>query len=169
MNSNIRQVKLTSNTLGVSALEKVSGIPIRLKIPTINVNASIQSVGLDQEGAMGVPDSPLDVGWLDLETLSGSVGSAVISGHLNRENGEPGVFADLDKLKVSETIFLEKVNGDEAAYMVSEIHTYDSDYTKDAFGMHEGGRLSLVTCNGVWDKKAKNYNKRLVVTALRAP
>ena len=169
ISENTKQIKLTNTVMGESTPERFGGVPVRLIIPSIRVNTSIQSVWLDQEGTVGVPDSPLEVGWLDLEILSGSIGSAVISGHLNQENGEPGVFAELNKLKVGETIFLQKVSGDEVAFKVSEIHTYDSDYTEDVFGVHEGGRLSLVTCNGVWDKKAKSYDKRLVVTALRIP
>ncbi|HCQ31452.1 TPA: hypothetical protein DIU27_03675 [Candidatus Collierbacteria bacterium] len=165
INSNIRQVKLTRDTLGVSTQEKVFGIPIRLKIPTINVNASIQSVGLDQDGEMGVPESPMDVGWLDLESVSGSVGSAVISGHLNQENGDPGVFAKLNQLKEGDYIFLEKGDGEAVAYVIGNIRTYDPGYAEEVFASGDGGRLSLITCDGTWDKKAGSYSKRLVVTA----
>lgn len=168
-NSNIKQIVLTSDILGISSPEKISSTPIRLKIPAINVNASIQSVWLDRDGEMEVPGSPVDVGWLDLGRLSGSIGSAVISGHLNQENGEPGVFANLNKLKVGENIFLEKVNGDSAVFVVSEIRTYDQGYAEDVFGFSDGERLSLVTCKGVWDKNTKSYSKRLVVIALLVP
>jgi len=169
INSKTSPVNLTSDILGVSALEKFVDIPVRLKIPAINVNASIQRVGLDQDGEMGVPENPKDVGWLDLETLSGSVGSAVISGHLNQENGEPGVFANLNKLQVGETIFLEKANSNLDAYRISKIRTYDSGHAEEVFGIGGGERLSFVTCDGVWNKNIKSYSKRLVVTALPVP
>ena len=36
------------------------GLPVRIKIPSIRVNAVIRSVGLASDGSMGVPKLPRD-------------------------------------------------------------------------------------------------------------
>ncbi len=41
------------------------GLPIRLKIPQISVDANIEYVGLTSLGAMDVPAGPVDVAWFE--------------------------------------------------------------------------------------------------------
>lgn len=55
--------------------------PVRLKIPKINIDAAIESVGLTPEGAMDVPKSHTNVAWFNLGPRPGEQGSAVINGH----------------------------------------------------------------------------------------
>ena len=169
MNSSLIQAEETVLTLGASAPDKIDYAPSRLIIPTIKVNASIQSVGFEEGGEMGGPDSPLDVGWLDLNSLSGSVGSAVISGHLNQENGSDGVFANLLRLRLGDEVFVQDNNGGFTTFIVKESRLYDPGYAEEIFNPKNGINLNLVTCDGTWDKKTKSYNKRLVVTAQLVP
>jgi hypothetical protein len=61
--------------------EKPSGLPVRLKIPSIGVDARIKPVGLTADGAMDVPAGPADVAWFDLGPRPGEIGSAVVAGH----------------------------------------------------------------------------------------
>ena len=42
----------------VSAQQVIPGIPVRLKIPTINVDAEIDPVGVTSKGEVGVPRGP---------------------------------------------------------------------------------------------------------------
>lgn len=134
--------------------------PFRLVIPAINVDANIQSVGVNSKGEMEVPNNIVDVAWFELGPRPGEIGSAVIAGHLNGENGENGVFANLDKLKKGDLVFVASLS-----FVVSNIQTYDSGYADSVFSNNDGRRLNLITCNGIWNKSKKDYNKRLVVTA----
>src|ERR1035437_6022090 len=53
------RASLTTNTISSYSQEKVnSGLPVRLKIPTINVDAIVEYVGVTPLGAMDVPKGP---------------------------------------------------------------------------------------------------------------
>lgn len=141
----------------------VSGFPIRLTIPAININADIQHLGVTQAGEMEVPNNNIDVGWFDLGPRPGERGDAVIAGHFNGKNGKVGVFAKLDKLKMGDMLFVKDDKGKTTAFVVRESRTYDPGYANDVFNSNDGVHLNLITCDGVWDETKNSYSKRLVV------
>lgn len=143
----------------------VSELPVRLRIPAINVNAHIQYVGVTSAGGMDVPSTPADVGWFKLGSRPGEMGSAVISGHLDGENGEAGVFTNLHKLKKGDKLHIEDSKGKSIAFVVRDSRIYDPGYADEVFSRNDGIYLNLVTCDGVWDGSKKSYSKRLVVFA----
>lgn len=138
-------------------------LPIRLRIPSINVNATIESVGLTDKRVIEVPKDSLNVGWYKLGILPGGVGSAVIDGHVDRENGEAGVFANLYKLKPGDKIYVENQDGKIITFVVKKSQTFDPGLADAVFSLSEGTHLNLITCEGVWDGVKKSYSKRLVV------
>ena len=145
---------------------KVSlGLPVRLKIPAINVNAGIQYVGVTSNGAMDVPSNTVDVGWFDLGPRPGETGSAVIAGHFDGQNGEAGVFTNLNKLKKGDKLYVDYGNRKSIIFVVRESRIYNPGYADDVFSSSDGIHLNLVTCDGVWDGTKKNYSKRLVIFA----
>ncbi len=143
------------------------GIPVRMKIPSIGVNANIQSVGLTADGSMGVPTVPRDTAWYNLGPKPGEVGSAVISGHVNWLYGAKGVFEKLKSLHAGDTITVQDEKGSVTTFKVRTTHAYGlMDDVTAVFRSTDGkSHINLVTCAGVWDKKAKMYDKRLVVFA----
>ena len=142
-----------------------SGLPVRLKIPAINVNAAVQYVGIDASGTMAAPNGLKDVAWLKTGTRPGDIGSAVIAGHYGAKSGI--VFNDLYKLKKGDDIYVEDDNGEESHFIVRESRTYDPKAdASDVFGSSDGkAHLNLVTCEGIWDSARKTYSNRLVVFA----
>lgn len=143
----------------------VTSLPLKLIIPAINVSASIQSLGVNSKGEMEVPDKPLDVGWFNLGPRPGETGSAVIAGHFNDQKGIPAVFANLDKLKIGDTIIVENNNNAKNIFTVFKVKIYSSGFAPDVFDKSDGMYLNLVTCDGLWDKVKQSYTKRLVVFA----
>ncbi len=141
------------------------GSPVRLMIPVIDVNASIQPVGVTQSGEMEVPSNTVDVGWFKLGSHPGEKGSAVVAGHIDGENGEKGVFANLYKLKDGDKLYVEDNKGVSIAFVVRESRMYNPGYADEVFSRNDNTYLNLVTCDGVWDGVKKSYNKRLVVFA----
>src|ERR1035437_4338340 len=105
------------------AISKV--LPVRLKIPTINVDAAIEPVGLTPEGAMGVPEGPADVAWFNLGTRPGENGSAVIDGHSGWKDGIPAVFDNLNKLHVGDKVLVMDGRGVTFTFVVRKVRTYD--------------------------------------------
>ena len=147
-------------------VSKVSlGLPVRLIIPAINVNATIQHVGVSPKGEMEVPSNIVDVGWFKFGPRPGERGSAVIAGHLDGKNGEAGVFINLYKLKKGDKLYIEDSKGTSITFVVQESRTYDPGYADDVFSGNNSAYLNLITCDGVWDGVKKSYSKRLVVFA----
>lgn len=139
------------------------GFPVRLKIPSINVDAAIQQVGVTSKGAMEVPNNTLDVGWFDLGPRPGEKGNAVIAGHFDGKNGEAGVFINLYKLKEGDKLYVKDSKGTSITFVVRESRIYDPGYADDVFSGSNSAHLNLITCDGVWDGAKKSFSKRLVV------
>lgn len=145
-------------------LNKV-GLPVRLIIPAINVNAVIQHLGVTQTGEMEVPSNTVDVGWFKLGPHPGEKGSAVIAGHFNGENGEAGIFFNLYKLKEGDKLYIQNNKGTSVAFVVREKRLYNPGYANEVFSKNDNIYLNLITCDGVWNGTKKSYSKRLVVFA----
>lgn len=146
--------------------EKVTpGLPIRLKISRIDVDAVVKYVGITSQGAMDVPKSPVDVAWFNLGPRPGEMGSAVISGHYGWKNNMPAVFDDLYKLQKGDKLYIEDEKGVTATFVVRELRRYsDDEEAPSVFRSSDGkAHLNLITCEGVWNKTKKSYSNRLVV------
>lgn len=144
-----------------------SGLPARLKIPEINVDATIENVGLTSSGAMDIPKNPDNVAWFELGQRPGENGSAVMSGHYGIwKNGNGSVFDNLRKLRKGDKLYVENDKGVSVSFIVQKSRRYDAEAdTSDIFSSNDGkSHLNLITCEG-WDKVSKSYSKRLVIFA----
>lgn len=143
----------------------VPGLPKRLRIPKIKVDAAIEQVGLTPDGAMGVPKGRVNTAWYNLGPRPGEKGSSVIDGHYGWKNGLPAVFDTIHKLRPGDKIFAEDDQGVITTFVVRESRRYDPK--ADALGVffsNDGlAHLNLITCGGVWNKVTKSYSQRLVV------
>ena len=142
------------------------GLPIRLKIPVINIDAAIESLGLTSQGNMDVPKGPDDVAWYKLGTRPGENGSAVIAGHYGTwKNGKGSVFDNLNKLNQGDQIYIEDENGKTITFVVRERRNYDpkADASEVFSSDDELSHLNLITCEGTWNKDSKSYSERLVI------
>lgn len=140
-------------------------LPVRLKIPSIDVDASVDSVGLTSDGAMDVPKNPDEVAWFHLGSRPGQIGTAVMAGHYDWINNKPAVFDHLDKLRIGDKISVEDEHGVVITFVVRETRVYDNDeIVPEVFGSNDGkAHLNLITCTGSWNKAKKTYSERLVV------
>ena len=143
------------------------GLPVRLTIPRIGVDAAIESVGLTPEGAMGVPADPANAAWFSAGPRPSEEGSAVIAGHYGWKDGLPAVFDNLSSLQKGDKIYIEDENGALIAFVVRELRSYGAyEDASEVFGSIDGkAHLNLVTCEGVWNNVSKSYAKRLVIFA----
>jgi len=141
------------------------GLPIRLKIPKINVDAAVEYVGVASDGNMDVPKGPNDVAWFDLGPRPGESGSAVIAGHYGWKNNTSAAFDAVSTLQKGDKLYVEDDRGAMIVFVVRESKLFDpkSD-ASDVFGSKDvKSHLNLITCEGVWDASSKSYSKRLVV------
>lgn len=141
------------------------GIPERLEIPSIGVDAAVEHVGVNSKGIMDVPVNGRDVGWFYPGPRPGEKGSAVIAGHLDNKDGSNAVFANLNKLKQGDHIYVIDSNGTSTVFIVQGSSEYNVGYADDVFSRNDGTYLNLITCDGVWDGTKKSYSERLVVFA----
>ena len=159
-------VPLTANAMILLEDGKVNfPLPVRLRILKINVDATVEYVGLTSDGAMDVPKGPTPVAWYMLGPKPGEIGSAVMAGHSGWRNNIPAVFDDLYKLEKGDKIYVEDDKGVTTTFIVREIRKYDpkADAT-DVFISNDGkAHLNLITCTGIWNKINKSRSERLVV------
>lgn len=138
--------------------------PVRITIPAITVNAAIQQVGFTPQGAMDVPTNTIDAGWYKYGPSPGDIGSAVLVGHYDGENGDKGVFEKLHQLKTGDKIYVENSDGEMIAFVVRETRIYDPKADSSAvFNQTKGSHLNIITCHGDWDDAQNSFSKRLVV------
>ena len=141
-----------------------AGVPVELQIPAIRVDAPIEQVGEDPDGAMSVPAKWDDVGWFKLGYRPGENGNSVIDGHLDSTT-DRAVFWDLHLLKPGDNILVKDDDGKTLTFQIVETqaYPYNNAPLQNIFGSAGAPMLNLITCNGTWDAANKNYNQRLVV------
>ncbi|MGP1906773.1 sortase domain-containing protein [Metabacillus sp. JX24] len=141
-------------------------IPATVEIPSINVNASIEQVGILDNGQMGVPEDINNVGWFEPGVKPGSRGSAVLAGHVDSKTG-PAIFFDLKKVKEGDEIIVKDQNGTALTFIVKKQESYErsSAPIDEIFQTSEGQYLNLITCTGTFDRSAGTHEERLVVFA----
>lgn len=147
------------------AAEKKFGLPLRLLIPKLKVDAPISYMGLTANGEMDVPPDLINVGWYKFGTKPGEQGSAVIAGHLEGTE-DLGVFIDLDKLRAGDIVTVHNDRDENVSFSVRETKLYKQDERpNEIFNKTDGRYLNLITCAGTWDNMKKRYSHRLVVFA----
>jgi len=160
---------LASTTPAVEVPE--SAQPATLLIPTLDIEAKVQYVGVTASGNMGVPSNFRDVGWYKYGTVPGQKGSAVIDGHVDNGLGLSGVFKNLEQLKVGDSVYVLSKAGERQRFMVTDVVTYNyKEVPGDKlFERSDSRRLNLVTCGGSWIKSEKTYDQRVVVYTVLVP
>jgi LPXTG-site transpeptidase (sortase) family protein len=159
---------LTADAAPVYKQENViSGLPLRLKIPKINVDAPVEQVGITKEGDMDVPKGPSNAGWYNKGPRPGENGSSVIAAHYGWRGDQPAAFDNLHQLRAGDKIYVKDKKGETTAFVVRGSRSYDPNAdTTSVFKSRDGkSHLNLITCEGSWDKDQKSYSERLVVFA----
>ncbi|MFA7201663.1 MAG: class F sortase [Candidatus Paceibacterota bacterium] len=141
--------------------------PFRIRIPKININASVISVGLTSTGAMDAPESPHEVAWYNQGPIPGEIGNAVLVGHYGWKDGVPAVFDVLYTLIKGDEIYIEDENKVVTIFSVNRVETYkENQDASDVFISTDGKvHLNLITCGGDWNEDQNRYSNRTVVFA----
>lgn len=143
------------------------GFPVRLKIPSINVDGPVEYVGLTPKGGMDVPKNPSNGAWYDRGPRPGEIGSSVIAGHYGWRNNIPAIFDNLSKLAVGDRLYVEDEKGATIAFIVRESRSYHpaADASAVFFSSDKKAHLNLITCEGSWSRSGASYSNRRVVFA----
>jgi sortase A len=161
----LQLISVVPSSIHAPSVTREMFTPIHLRIPAINVDATVKPVGLTKKGAMDVPTNASDVGWFEPGPVAGQTGSVVLAGHLDTVFGTAGVFDQLHMLRSGDEIGVMTASGQTVMYVVRElqVYPYNNAPLQRIFGSTSGRYLHLITCNGTWNRF--QYDKRLVVYA----
>lgn len=141
--------------------------PTGVRIPAIDIDASLIDLGIADDGSMQVPEFYDEVGWFTGGGRPGGRGPLVIAAHVASPTGW-GAFARLAELAPGDTVEVTDEAGSVFRYVVTEV----GDYAKDAFptarvfGATPDDRLRLITCITL-DTALNEYVDNRVVFAER--
>lgn len=141
-------------------------LPIRLRIPSIQVDTALQPLGLQPDGTLQAPSQWQVAGWFRAGVHPGSPGPAVIAGHIDSRSG-PAVFSRLHELRGGEIVFITRADRSVVRFVVDDIARYRKDNFPAAmvYGPQPLPVLRLITCTGAFDTHAHSYLENLVVSA----
>ncbi|MFC8924247.1 class F sortase [Cellulosimicrobium sp. NPDC057127] len=150
------------------AAEAEQPLPTTVRIPALDVESELVTLGLQADGTMAVPEGP-DVdraAWFDGSPRPGATGPAVIEGHVDTENG-PSVFHDLALLSAGDEIAVDRADGSTVTFVVEEVAQFRKDDfpTLTVYGNTDGPELRLITCGGTVDPVTGHYTDNTVVSA----
>jgi sortase A len=146
-----------------------AGIPVRLRAPEIDLDVTIEQTGFAADGtSLGVPKSCYDVAWYKFGPRPGTVGNAVIDGHVECKTVQYAALYNLDKILVGETFQVTDDQGVTRTFEVTKktSYAYNQVDTSLVFSNTDGDAdLNIITCGGTWMPDKKLYDQRLVVFA----
>jgi sortase (surface protein transpeptidase) len=139
-------------------------------VPAAQVNAPVESVGLDPQGVIGVPSQPMDAAWYNGSPSPGEPGNAIVDGHLDWWTG-PGVFGHLSQVQTGDQIDFVQADRSVVTFVVTGEQVYGANAQIPASMMVKSGpaTVSLITCTGSWDAGQSEYLQRLVVNGSLVP
>ncbi len=165
-----RTYHTNESLLNTGTTTKTNSAPSRptltkIRIPRIDLETTIESLGLTPDGIMDAPKSATTTAWYKLGVYPGEIGSAVMDGHSGWKNGEHAVFDNLNQLKIGDKIYISNANSETVTFVVKKIETFDKNAnTNEIFNSNDSkSHLNLITCSGIWDSVNKNSSTRLVV------
>ncbi|QDZ77445.1 class F sortase [Bacillus cereus] len=138
--------------------------PVKLEFQQTKVTVNILPVGLDATGRMLVKDN-LDVAsWYKQSAVPGNQGNALLAGHRDWK-GELGPFQYLENIQKGEHIRIQYENQEVRTFQVIEKQVYHAEEVPaSVMNIHEGPRVTLITCTGNFIREKGGYQDRVVVT-----
>ncbi len=136
-----------------------------LDVASIGVaTTEVTDLGLREDNSLDVPSDAATVGWYDRSSSPGTVGPAVMAGHVNY-SGEDGTFAKLKDVKKDDTVEVHRKDRTTAVFRVDEVGQYDKDAfpTDTVYGPTSDAEIRLITCGGVFNSAKRSYDDNIVV------
>jgi len=140
--------------------------PVRLVIPAIGISTRLIHLGLTSAGTLQVPVSAAVAGWFTGSPRPGSIGSAIIVGHIDSHVG-PGVFFRLSRLRRGEHVYVVRADRSVATFTITLIRSVAKTAFPSAavYGPVPDAELRLITCGGQFDYATGSYLNNVLVYA----
>jgi sortase (surface protein transpeptidase) len=140
--------------------------PTWLSIPSLGIRTKLIHLGVNSNGTLQVPASTTVAGWYTGSPRPGTVGSAIIAGHVDSRSG-PGIFFWLRTLRPGDRVYVGRADGTMAVFTVTRIKKFAKDAfpTAAVYGPVPDAELRLITCGGIFDRSLRSYLSNVVVFA----
>ncbi len=139
----------------------------RVRIPSIQVDAPIMPVGLDDEGwvAAPPPEDPNLSGWFSSSVSPGENGTAVLVGHVDNKQG-PAVFYRLGAVSKGSLVEVQRQDGKLAVFEVYGVEVFAKNNFpgERVYGNTGTPEVRVITCGGGFSKQ-NGYDGNVVVFA----
>ena len=144
--------------------------PLAIDIPAIGVQSELQYLGLTAQQTLEVPvPGPHydHAAWYKYSSTPGSVGPAVILGHVDSVTGGPSVFFNLGALQPGDEVLVTRADGLVAVFSVDKVARYPKEQfpTLLVYGNTDHAALRLITCGGDYDRATGSYLDNIIVFA----
>lgn len=140
-----------------------AGVPVRLSIPELHVDTSVEPVAATEEG-IEVPAIGR-AGWFDGGARPGEPGRAVVIGHLDGAT-RPGVFQHVPEIRTgAEIVVVDEDDGVHRFAVTGKTQVPKEEFPVDAvYGASDRPVLVLVTCGGEY-VEGSGYSDNVVIYA----
>lgn len=144
--------------------------PLSVDIPAIGVRSRLQALGLTDQHTLEVPPPgpTYDIAaWYKHSSTPGSLGPAVIYGHVDSAAEGPSVFFNLGDLRPGDKAFVTRTDGVRAVFRIDGVRSYPKERfpTRLVYGRTDHAALRLITCGGPFDSAEGHYLENIVVFA----
>jgi hypothetical protein len=143
--------------------------PVTLDIPSIGVSSTIQHLGLEPDGSLETPAGPHydEAAWYRYSPAPGSLGPAILLGHVDSAADGPSVFYRLGELRRGDLISVGRADGSTAEFTVDKVRRYAKDDfpTGLVYDDIDHAGLRILTCGGAFDATSGHYEDNVVVFA----
>jgi hypothetical protein len=141
-------------------------VPVRIRIPALHVDSSVQRLGLRKDGTIAVPARTDVAGWYEHGPRPGQAGPAVILGHVDSKEG-PGIFIGLSKVAIGTTVVVDRADGTSATFRITKLAKVPKvQFPTDlVYAPTLDPTLRLVTCGGSFDRSRGSYRDNVIAFA----
>ena len=153
-----------------AALVLPASSPVSVSVPAIGISSPLIELGRNPDGTIEVPsldDPDSKPGWYRNSPSPGTLGPAIILGHVDSRAFGPGVFYSLQNLNAGDLIDVARADGSVAEFSIDSVQTVPkSDFpTLQVYGNLDHAGLRLITCGGEFDPNARSYESNIIVFA----
>jgi Sortase domain len=146
--------------------------PVRLQLPGSDVDAPLDPVGVEPDGAMTLPADVDRVGWYRFGPAPGAAeGTAVLAGHVDDREQGLGVLAPLRDVEPGAEVRVTDAAGAATRWRVVSRELIDKQVLPltALFARTGPPRLVLLTCGGPFLPELGSYRDNVVVVAEPLP
>ncbi|MCK2021691.1 class F sortase [Microbacterium sp. kSW2-24] len=147
-------------------MHAADAVPIRVQIPAIGVDTTLEDLALDSEGRLGAPVDYDMAGWYAEGVVPGAIGPAIIAGHVDSPSA-PAVFVAIGDLVAGDEIVVTLSDGAALTFSVTgTAQSAKAEFpTASVYSNVPTPELRLITCGGVFDSSTGHYLDNLIVFA----